>query len=57
MMSELSNTQTPPNKTSGRKILLILAVIFVLPFTVAATLHRKAKNLLRSNGLKYGALS
>jgi cytochrome oxidase Cu insertion factor (SCO1/SenC/PrrC family) len=39
MMSELGNTQLPSNKTSGRKILLILAVIFVLPFTVAATLH------------------
>jgi cytochrome oxidase Cu insertion factor (SCO1/SenC/PrrC family) len=26
-------------KASGRKILLILAVVFVLPFTIAATLH------------------
>jgi hypothetical protein len=44
-MSELSGTQMPrnpqkpTNKSSGRKILLILAAIFVLPFTVAATLH------------------
>lgn len=43
-MSELSganlnNAKTPQSKSSGRKILLILAAIFVLPFTVAATLH------------------
>jgi cytochrome oxidase Cu insertion factor (SCO1/SenC/PrrC family) len=53
MMSELSNTQTPPNKTSGRKILLILAVIFVLPFTVAATLHLLN---LKPSGQSYGTL-
>lgn len=35
----LSGAQMPPNKITGRKILLILAIIFVLPFTVAATLH------------------
>ena len=39
MMSELIKTQTPTNKTSGRKVLLILAVVFLLPFTIAATLH------------------
>ncbi len=38
-MSETSNTQIPSNKNSGRKIFLFLAIIFVLPFTVAATLH------------------
>ena len=38
-MSELIKTQTPTNKTSGRKVLLILAVVFLLPFTIAATLH------------------
>lgn len=38
-MSELSNTQLPVNKASGRKILLILAVIFLLPFTIAKTMH------------------
>lgn len=38
-MSETSNTQIPSNKSSGRKIFLFLAIIFVLPFTVAATLH------------------
>jgi cytochrome oxidase Cu insertion factor (SCO1/SenC/PrrC family) len=52
-MSELSNTQTPTNKTSGRKVLLILAVIFVLPFTVAATLHLLD---LRPSGKSYGDL-
>jgi len=43
MTSELSGTQMPPSENNaqgnGRKILLILGVIFVLPFTVAATLH------------------
>lgn len=29
----------PANKGNGRKILLGMAVIFVLPFTIAATLH------------------
>lgn len=52
-MSELANTQLPPNKTSGRKILLILAVIFVLPFTVAATLHLLN---LKPSGHSYGDL-
>lgn len=53
MMSELANTQLPPNKTSGRKILLILAVIFILPFTVAATLHLLN---LKPSGHSYGDL-
>lgn len=52
-MSELINTQTPSNKTSGRKVLLILAVVFVLPFTVAATLHLLD---LRPSGKSYGDL-
>lgn len=52
-MSELSNTQSPPNKTNGRKILLILALIFVLPFTVAATLHLLN---LKPSGHSYGNL-
>lgn len=52
-MSELANTQLPPNKTSGRKILLILAVIFILPFTVAATLHLLN---LKPSGHSYGDL-
>ncbi len=52
-MSELSNTQLSTNKTNGRKILLILAVIFVLPFTVAATLHLLN---LKPSGKSYGAL-
>ena len=33
------NSTKPPPKSSGRKILLGIAVIFVLPFTIAATLH------------------
>jgi cytochrome oxidase Cu insertion factor (SCO1/SenC/PrrC family) len=37
-MSESSNTSLP-NKTSGRKLMLMLAAIFVLPFTVAVILH------------------
>ena len=37
-MADLDATQLP-QKTSGRKILLGMAVIFVLPFTIAATLH------------------
>ena len=36
--TNLNNTKLPP-KSSGRKILLGMAVIFVLPFTIAATLH------------------
>jgi hypothetical protein len=52
-MSEISNTPLPPNKTSGRKILLILAVIFVLPFTLAATLHLLN---LKPSGHSYGNL-
>lgn len=42
-MTELSganiNNANTPTQSSGRKLLLILAVIFVLPFTIAATLH------------------
>jgi cytochrome oxidase Cu insertion factor (SCO1/SenC/PrrC family) len=35
----LNNIKRPPDKSSGRKILLLLAMIFVLPFTVAKTMH------------------
>ena len=52
-MSELIKAQMPSNKTSGRKVLLILAVVFVLPFTVAATLHLLD---LRPSGKSYGDL-
>ncbi len=38
MLNQTDN-KTPVNKNSGRKILLGMAVIFALPFTVAATLH------------------
>lgn len=38
-MTNQTEVNTPVNKVNGRKILLGLAVIFVLPFTVAATLH------------------
>ena len=37
--ANLDNSKMPPDKSSGRKILLLLAVIFVLPFTVAKTMH------------------
>ena len=55
MTSELSGTQMPPaeNKGNGRKILLILAVIFLLPFTVAATLHLLQ---IKPDGRSYGDL-
>jgi hypothetical protein len=58
-MSELSgtnlnNTKMPQkDKSSGRKILLILAAIFVLPFTVAATLHLLN---VHPSGHSYGSL-
>jgi cytochrome oxidase Cu insertion factor (SCO1/SenC/PrrC family) len=39
MALESSDTNIQKNPGNGRKVLLILAVIFVLPFTVAATLH------------------
>lgn len=56
-MSELSGTQMPPSENNaqgnGRKILLILAVIFVLPFTVAATLHLLQ---IKPGGQSYGDL-
>ena len=53
MTSELSGTQMPQNQGNGRKILLILAVIFLLPFTVAATLHLLQ---LKPGGRSYGDL-
>jgi cytochrome oxidase Cu insertion factor (SCO1/SenC/PrrC family) len=51
-MSELSNIE-PQNKSGGRKILLLLGIIFVLPFTLAATLHLLN---LRPSGHSYGNL-
>ena len=38
MLNQTDN-KLPPNKMSGRKILLGMAVIFVLPFTIAKTMH------------------
>lgn len=50
----LNNTQNPQNaKLSGRKILLILAVVFLLPFTVAVLLHLLD---LKPSGKSYGDL-
>ena len=50
----LNNTQNPQNaKLSGRKVLLILAVVFLLPFTVAALLHLLD---LKPSGKSYGDL-
>ena len=46
-MSELNTSK------SGRKTLLLLAVIFVLPFTIAATLHLLD---VRPSGKSYGEL-
>jgi hypothetical protein len=51
-MSDLRATEVS-QKVGGRKILLILAVIFVLPFTVAATLHLLN---LKPSGHSYGNL-
>ena len=52
--ANLNNTQNPPNaKLSGRKILLILAVVFLLPFTMAALLHLLD---LKPSGKSYGDL-
>ena len=52
--ANLNNTQNPQNaKLSGRKILLILAVVFLLPFTMAALLHLLD---LKPNGKSYGDL-
>jgi cytochrome oxidase Cu insertion factor (SCO1/SenC/PrrC family) len=52
-MSELNQAQTPKNAKNGKKMLLILAVIFVLPFTLAATLHLLN---LKPSGHSYGNL-
>ncbi len=51
-MSELSVTEGVEKK-GGRKILLMLGVIFVLPFTIAATLHLLN---LKPSGHSYGNL-
>ena len=51
-MSELNNT-LPQNKLGGRKVLLILAVVFLLPFSVAALLHLLD---FKPNGKSYGDL-
>ena len=52
--ANLNNTQNPQNaKLSGRKVLLILAVVFLLPFTVAALLHLLD---FKPNGKSYGDL-
>lgn len=56
-MVKLSNTDVPASKSdvkgNGRKILLILAVIFLLPFTVAVTLHLLQ---VKPSGHSYGDL-
>lgn len=51
-MSDVSTIEGPQKK-GGRKILLILGIIFVLPFTVAATLHLLN---LKPTGHSYGNL-
>lgn len=53
-MSEPNDiTGSPTNQKSGRKVLFILAIVFVLPFTVAATLHLLN---LKPSGHSYGEL-
>ena len=52
-MSEINQAQTHTKKASGKKMLLILALIFVLPFTVAATLHLLN---IKPSGHSYGNL-
>ena len=51
-MSEVSMTESLQKK-GGRKILLMLGVIFILPFTIAATLHFLN---IKPNGHSYGNL-
>lgn len=51
-MSEVSMTESLQKK-GGRKILLMLGVIFILPFTIAATLHLLN---LKPSGHSYGNL-
>jgi cytochrome oxidase Cu insertion factor (SCO1/SenC/PrrC family) len=51
-MTEVSITEGVQKK-GGRKILLLLGVIFVLPFTIAATLHMLN---LKPSGHSYGNL-
>ena len=51
-MSEVSMSEGLQKK-AGRKILLMLGIIFVLPFTVAATLHLLN---LKPSGQSYGNL-
>ena len=52
--ANLNNTQKPQNaKLSGRKVLLILAIVFLLPFTMAALLHLLD---LKPSGKSYGDL-
>jgi cytochrome oxidase Cu insertion factor (SCO1/SenC/PrrC family) len=51
-MSEVSMTESLQKK-GGRKILLMLGVIFILPFTIAATLHLLN---LKPTGHSYGNL-
>ena len=52
-MSEIIEPQDAAKQGSGRKVLLLLAVIFVLPFTMAALLHLLD---IRPSGKSFGNL-
>lgn len=53
MISESGGQQVPKKQVSGRKMLLILAIIFILPFAMAALLHLLE---IKPGGKSYGDL-
>ena len=52
-MSEQNNSVASQKQSKGRNMLLMLAVIFILPFTIAATLHILD---IRPSGKSFGNL-
>ena len=52
-MSDVNDLEDSQKRGNGRKVLLILAVIFVLPFTIAALLHALD---IRPSGKSFGHL-
>jgi hypothetical protein len=53
MISELSSSEASPRQGRSRKTLVLLAIIFILPFTVAALLHLLE---IKPGGKSYGDL-
>ena len=53
IMSDVNDLEDSQKRGNGRKVLLILAVIFVLPFTIAALLHALD---IRPSGKSFGHL-